>query len=218
MAAAVAVAIIPAAIAAAVAIIPAAIAAAVVIIQAAIAAAVVITPVAIAAAVVTTQAAIVAAVAIIPAAIAAAVAITPVAIVAAAAAATILEPAVLALIITQVVLGTVRPGMAGTLAIIISGPSSKVGSGLASLKRARALIRIPFRQMGAIVTRASSYVSEWPMWHFMTHKFSSSMAEGRISEFSRGSKGASVRGSIICGAAKDSTSDMFICSSGRRIT
>jgi hypothetical protein len=167
-----------------------AVAAAVVITLAAIAAvaAVVITPAAIAAvaAVVITRAAIAAAVAvaITPAAIAAAVA--TIRAITAAAAATIPEPATLALIITPVVLGTGRPGMAGTLAIIISGPSSKVGSGLASRKRARALIRIPFRQMDATVTRASSYVSEWLMWHSMMHRFSLRPAEGKISEFSHG--------------------------------
>jgi hypothetical protein len=137
--------------------------------------AVAITPAAIAA---------VAAVAITPAAIAAAAAITLA--ITAAAAATIPDPAALVLIITLVVLGMVRPGMAGTLAIIISGPSSKVGSGLASRKRARALIRIPFRQMDATVTPASSYVSEWLMWHSMMHRFSLRPAEGKISEFSHG--------------------------------
>ena len=137
--------------------------------------AVAITPAAIAA---------VAAVAITPAAIAAAAAITLA--ITAAAAATIPDPATLALIITPVVLGTVGTGMAGTLAIIISGLSSKVGSGLASRKRARALITIPFRQMDATVTPASSYVSEWPMWHSMTHKFSLRPAEGKTSEFSHG--------------------------------
>jgi len=139
--------------------------------------AVAITPAAIAA---------VAAVAITPAAIAAAAAVAITLAITAAAAATIPDPAALALIITPVVLGTVLPGMAGTLAIIISGPSSKVGSGLASRKRARALIRIPFRQMDATVTPASSYVSEWPMWHSMTHKFSLRPAEGKTSEFSHG--------------------------------
>jgi hypothetical protein len=84
------------------------------------------------------------------------VAITPAITVAAAA--IIPEPATLVPIITQVVLGTERPAKAGTLAIIISAPSSKVGSGLASLKRARALIRMLFRRMDAIVTPASNYV------------------------------------------------------------
>jgi hypothetical protein len=134
---------------------------AVVITLAAIAAAAVLTPAAIAAAVVITPAAITAAAATIPAAVVAEVAITQATT--AAAAATIPEPTALVPTITQVALGTGQPGKAGTLAIIISGPSSKAGSGLASLKRARALIRIPFRHMDATVTPASSYVSEWPM-------------------------------------------------------
>jgi hypothetical protein len=173
----VAVAIIPAAIAAAaVAIIPAAIAA--------VAVATTRAAIAVAAAVAITPAAIAAAVAITPAAIAAAVA--TIRAITAAAAATIPEPATLALIITPVVLGTGRLGMAGTLAIIISGLSSKVGSGLASLKLERARIRISFRPMDAIVTRGSNYVSEWPMWHFMMHRSSLSTAESKTSEFSHG--------------------------------
>jgi hypothetical protein len=147
----VAVAIIPAAIAAAaVAIIPAAIAA--------VAVATTLAAIAVAAAVAITPAAIAAAVAITPAAIAAAAAVAIIRAAIAAAAAIIPAPATLVPIITQVVLGTGRLGKAGTPAIIINGPSSKVGSGLASLKRARALIRILFRRMDAIVTPASNYV------------------------------------------------------------
>jgi hypothetical protein len=132
--------------------------------------------------------------AIIPVAVAAAVAIIPVAVAAAAAitraivaaVATIPESATHVPIITQVVLGTGRLGKGGTLAIIINGPSSKAGSGLASLKQARALIRISSRRMDAIVTPGSSYAFEWRMWHFMTHRFSSSTAESKTSEFSHG--------------------------------
>jgi hypothetical protein len=172
------VAITPVAIVAAVAITLATIAVVVAIIPAAIAAAVVaITPAAIVAVVATIPAAIAAAEATTPAAIAAVVAITP-AITAAAAA---LVP-----IITQVVLGTERPAKAGTLAIIISAPSSKVGSGLASLKLERARIRISFRPMDAIVTPGSNYVSEWPMWHFMMHRSGLSTAESKTSECSHG--------------------------------
>jgi hypothetical protein len=180
------VAITPVAIVAVVAITLATIAVVVAIIPAAIAAAVVaITPAAIAAAVVATiPAAIAAAEATTPAAIAAVVAITPA--ITAAAAAIIPEPAALVPIITQVVLGTERPAKAGTLAIIISAPSSKVGSGLASLKLERARIKISFRPMDAIVTRGSNYVSEWPMWHFMMRRSSLSTAESKTSECSHG--------------------------------
>ena len=129
-------------------------------------------------------AAIAAAEATTPEAIAAVVAITPAITVAAAA--IIPEPATLVPIITQVVLGTERPAKAGTLAIIISAPSSKVGCGLASLKLERALIKISFRPMDAIVTRGSNYVSEWPMWHFMMRRSSLSTAESKTSEFSHG--------------------------------
>jgi hypothetical protein len=180
-----AVAITLATIAVVVAIIPAAIAAAVVAITpAAIVAVVATIPAAIAAAEATTPAAIAAVVAITPAAIAAVVAITPA--ITAAAAAIIPEPAALVPIITQVVLGTERPAKAGTLAIIISAPSSKVGSGLASLKLERARIRISFRPMDAIVTPGSNYVSEWPMWHFMMHRSGLSTAESKTSECSHG--------------------------------
>jgi hypothetical protein len=168
------VAITPVAIVAAVAITLATIAVVVAIILAAIAAAVVATiPAAIAAVEATTPEAIAAVVAITPAITVAAAAIIP-------------EPATLVPIITQVVLGTERPAKAGTLAIIISAPSSKVGSGLASLKLERARIRISFRPMDAIVTRGSNYVSEWPMWHFMMHRSGLSTAESKTSEFSHG--------------------------------
>jgi hypothetical protein len=162
-----------------------AIVAAVAITLATIAAVVATIPAAIAAAVAAiTPAAIVAVVATIPGAIAAVVAITPAITVAAAA--IIPEPATLVPIITQVVLGTERPAKAGTLAIIISAPSSKVGSGLASLKLERARIRISFRPMDAIVTPGSNYVSEWPMWHFMMHRSGLSTAESKTSEYSHG--------------------------------
>jgi hypothetical protein len=179
------VAITPVAIVAVVAITLAKIAVVVAIIPAAIAAAVVATtPAAIVAVVATIPAAIAAAEATTPAAIAAVVAITPAITVAAAA--IIPEPATLVPIITQVVLGTERRAKAGTLAIIISAPSSKVGCGLASLKLERARIKISFRPMDAIVTRGSNYVSEWPMWHFMMRRSSLSTAESKTSEFSHG--------------------------------
>jgi hypothetical protein len=168
-----------------VAITPVAIVAVVAITLAKIAVVVAIIPAAIAAAVVATiPAAIAAAEATTPAAIAAVVAITRAITVAAAA--IIPEPATLVPIITQVVLGTERRAKAGTLAIIISAPSSKVGCGLASLKLERARIKISFRPMDAIVTRGSNYVSEWPMWHFMMRRSSLSTAESKTSEFSHG--------------------------------
>jgi hypothetical protein len=167
-----------------VAITPVAIVAVVAITLATIAAVVAITPAAIVAVVATIPAAIAAAEATTPAAIAAVVAITPA--ITAAAAAIIPEPAALVPIITQVVLGTERPAKAGTLATIISAPSSKVGCGLASLKLERALIKISFRPMDAIVTRGSNYVSEWPMWHFMMRRSSLSTAESKTSEFNHG--------------------------------
>jgi hypothetical protein len=138
----------------------------------------------IAVAVATIQAAIAVAVATIQAAIAAAVATTLATITAAlviilVATAVVLITAIAAAT-TQVALGTVRLGAVGTRAIIIRGPSSRVGSGLASQQQERTPIEIQFKHMDAIVILGSSYASEWQMLRFTTRRSDSRTAGDKI--------------------------------------